>query len=172
MPWEGWCGRRSANPRLRSETWGTRRAGRARRGLGTWCFGGFGLEGGFGGFYGGEGFYQGVDAGVAHDGGHAGADAGEEEDAALFLGSDEVVRDEAEAGGVDVGDAGEVEDQDLGVEGAELGLEGEHGGEGERSGEGENGGSLRRSRRRGVDQRRIRHGDSVRARLWPEVTRR
>ncbi len=73
---------------------------------------------------------------MAHDCGYAVAYAGEEEGSAFVLGGYEVVGDEAEAGGVDVGDAGEVDDEDLGLEGAQLILEGKHGGEGERSGQG------------------------------------
>jgi hypothetical protein len=104
------------------------------------------LEAGFCFFHSGEDLYQGVDPGMAHDGFYAVAYAGQQERAAFGFGGDEVVGDEAEAGGVDVGNGGEIEDQDLGLEGAELSLQRKHGGEGERSGEGQNGGSVLRSR--------------------------
>jgi len=69
---------------------------------------------------------------MAYDGFDAVVYSGQKEGAAVAVGGDVVVGDEAEAGGVDVGDAGKVEDENLRGEGAELVLEGEHGGERER----------------------------------------
>ena len=126
------------------------------------------LEAGFGGFYSGEGFDHGVDFGVAQDCLDAVVETGEEEGAAFVLGGNEVGREEAYAGGVDVGDFGEVEDEDLWGEGAELSLEGEHGGERDRAGELEDGCAVVFAGGGGEGQRCITHCGSVRTVMLQE----
>jgi hypothetical protein len=131
-----------------------------------------GLQAGFGFFCGGEDSYEGVDPGVAHDGQYAVAYAGQKKGAAIALGGDVIGGDEAEAGGVDVGDSGEIENEDLRRKGTEFCLQGKHGGEGERSRQGQDGGSLLEAGRGGVRQGGICHCDSVRARMRDSVTER
>jgi hypothetical protein len=83
------------------------------------------LEAGFGGFQGGEAGEILVDAGGGEEGPDAVGDAHEGDLSPLVGLRDVEVDDDAEAGGVHVLERGAVEDDEVGVEGLQLGLESE-----------------------------------------------
>jgi hypothetical protein len=108
------------------------------------------LEAVLGGFYGGEAGEELIDAGGCEEGPDAVGDA-DEGDLCPFVGLRDIEVDEdAEAGGVHVLERGAVEDEEVGFEGLQLGLESEDVAQGKGSLQGEDGAARIRRGAEGV----------------------